>query len=237
VSMAMQLVQGFTHLQPLLYLKALALGSVFYVLMGGLALVLQVLTNSKFFGYALLIVVMIAQVALGLLDFTQNLYNFGNWPNAPYSDMNGYGHFLPGQLVFQAYWALLLIALLFLASAFWVRGVGTRLRERMRLAMHRLRGPTGAGFAVSLVAFVALGSWLYWSTNIRNEFVSPDQQRDLQVRYERELSKYRNLPQPRIIAIDNHVNLRPETMPTGPSAIRTRRRSTTSTSRWATTVS
>jgi len=211
VSMAMQLVQGFTHLQPLLYLKALALGSVFYVLMGGLALVLQVLTNSKFFGYALLIVVMIAQVALGLLDFTQNLYNFGNWPNAPYSDMNGYGHFLPGQLVFQAYWALLLIALLFLASAFWVRGVGTRLRERMKLAMHRLRGPTGAGFAVSLVAFVALGSWLYWSTNIRNEFVSPDQQRDLQVRYERELSKYRNLPQPRIIAIDNHVNLRPET--------------------------
>ncbi len=211
VSMAMQLVQGFTHLQPLLYLKALALGSVFYVLMGGLALVLQVLTNNKFFGYALLIVVMIAQVALGLLDFTQNLYNFGNWPNAPYSDMNGYGHFLPGQLVFQAYWALLLIALLFLASAFWVRGVGTRLRERMKLAMHRLRGPTGAGFAVSLVAFVALGSWLYWSTNIRNEFVSPDQQRDLQVRYERELSKYRNLPQPRIIAIDNHVNLRPET--------------------------
>ncbi|AWH48740.1 hypothetical protein C1925_06035 [Stenotrophomonas sp. SAU14A_NAIMI4_5] len=211
VSMALQLTQGYTHLEPLLYLKALALGSVFYVLMGGLALVLQVLTNNKFFGYALLIVVMIAQVALGLLDFTQNLYNFGNWPNAPYSDMNGYGHFLPGQLVFQAYWALLLIALLFLASAFWVRGVGTGLRERVKLAMHRLRGPTGAGFAVSLVAFVALGSWLYWSTNIRNEFVSPDQQRDLQVRYERELSKYRNLPQPRIIAIDNRVDLRPET--------------------------
>ncbi len=211
VSMALQLTQGYTHLEPLLYLKALALGSVFYVLMGGMALILQVLTNNKFFGYALLILVMIAQVALGLLDFTQNIYNFGNWPNAPYSDMNGYGHFLPGQLVFQAYWALLLIALLFLASAFWVRGVGTRLRERMKLAMHRLRGPTGAGLAVSLVAFIALGSWLYWSTNIRNEFVSPDQQRDLQVRYERELSKYRNLPQPRIIAIDNRVDLRPET--------------------------
>lgn len=211
VSMVLQLAQGYTHLQPLLYLQALALGSVFYILMGGLALVLQVLTNNKFFGYALLIVVMIAQVALGLLDYTQNLYNFGSWPNAPYSDMNGYGHFLPGQLVFQGYWALLLVALLFLASAFWVRGVGTGLRDRVKLARHRLRGPTGAGFAVSLLAFVALGGWLYWSTNIRNEFVSPDQQRDLQVRYERELSRYRNLPQPRIIAIDNRVDLRPET--------------------------
>ncbi|WGV56464.1 ABC transporter permease subunit [Stenotrophomonas indicatrix] len=211
VSMAMQLVQGYTHLEPLLYLKVLALGSVFYVLMGGMALVLQVLTNNKFFGYALLIVVMIAQVALGLLDYTQNLYNFGNWPNAPYSDMNGYGHFLPGQLVFQAYWGLLLAALLFLASAFWVRGVGASARDRLKLAARRLRGPTGAGFAVSLLGFVALGGWLYWSTNIRNEFLSPDQQRDLQVRYERELSKYRNLPQPRIIAVDNRVDLHPET--------------------------
>ena len=65
---------------------------------------LQVLTNNKFVGYALLIVVMIGQGVLGLLDYTQNLYNFGSWPNAPFSDMNGYGHFLTGQLAFQGYW-------------------------------------------------------------------------------------------------------------------------------------
>ena len=44
---------------------------------------LQVLTNNKFLGYALLIVVMIGQGVLGMLDYTQNLYNFGGWPNAP----------------------------------------------------------------------------------------------------------------------------------------------------------
>ncbi|MGM3151126.1 hypothetical protein, partial [Escherichia coli] len=59
-------------------------------------------------------------------------------------------------------------------------------------------------------AFVGVGGWLYWSTNIRNEFLSPDQQLDLQARYERELSKYRNLPQPRIVAVDNRVDLFPE---------------------------
>ena len=211
VSMGLQLVQGYTHLEPLLYLKALALGSVYFILVGGLAIVLQVLTNNKFLGYALVIVVMISRLALGLLDYTQNLYRFGGAPGAPYSDMNGYGHFLPAQLTFQGYWALLVVALLFLASAFWVRGVGASRRDRLKLAGQRLRGPTGAGFAVSLLAFIALGGWLYWSTNIRNEFQSPDQQRDLQARYERELSKYRDLPQPRIIAVDNRVDLRPET--------------------------
>lgn len=209
-SIAIQLGKGYTHIEPVLYLKALALGSVIYVLMGGLSLVLQVLTNNKFLGYALLIVVLIGQTALGLLDYTQNLYNFGGWANAPYSDMNGFGHFLPGQLAFQAYWSLLLVALLFVASAFWVRGVSTGLRQRLVLAGRRLRGPTGLGAGVALLAFVALGGWLYWSTNIRNEFRSPDQQNDLLARYERELSKYRTLPQPRIVAVDNRVDLRPE---------------------------
>lgn len=210
-SMALQLGQGYTQLEPLVYLETLALGSVFYVLMGGMALVLQVLTNNKFLGYALLIVVMIGQVALGMLDYTQNLYNFGNWPNAPYSDMNGFGHFLTGQLAFQGYWGLLLAALLCLASAFWVRGVGMGLRQRLALAGRRLRGPAGVGAVAALLAFVAVGGWLYWNTNIRNPFLSPDQQRDLQVRYERELSKYRHLPQPRITAVDNRVDLHPET--------------------------
>ncbi|MBS9727068.1 hypothetical protein, partial [Stutzerimonas stutzeri] len=81
---------------------------------------------------------------------------------------------------------------------------------RLALAGRRLRGPTGVLAAVAALAFVGVGGWLYWSTNIRNEFLSPDQQLDLQARYERELSKYRNLPQPRIVAVDNRVDLFPE---------------------------
>ncbi len=209
-AMGIQLAKGYTQLEPLVYLKILSADSVVYVLMGGLALVLQVLTNNKFLGYALLILVMIGQAVLGMLDYTQNLYNFGSWPIAPWSNMNGYGHFLGAQLAFQGYWALFLLALLFIASAFWVRGVGNGARQRFILAGRRLRGPAGVGAAVAIVAFVGLGGWLYWSTNIRNEFLSPDQQYDLQARYERELSRYRGLPQPRVVAVDNHVDLRPE---------------------------
>lgn len=210
-SIIIQLCKGYTQIEPLLYLKTLALGSVFYVLMGGMALALQVISNNKFLGYALLIALLIGQAVLGMLDYTQNLYNFGSWPNAPYSDMNGFGHFLPGQLWFQGYWGLFLLALLFLSSALWVRGVGNGLRVRLRSAGRRLRGPAGIGMAASLLAFAAVGCWLYWNTNVRNTFLSPDQQLDLQARYEREYAKYKDLPQPRIVAIDNQVDLHPET--------------------------
>ncbi len=210
-AVAIQLSKGYTQIEPLLYVKTLALDSVVYILMGGMALVLQVLSNNKFLGYALLILLLIGQSVLGMLDYTQNLYNFGSWPIAPYSDMNGYGHFLTGQLAFQGYWSLFLLVLLLVCAALWVRGVDSGLRQRLKLGRQRLRGTLGVALAAAAVAFVACGSWLYWSTNIRNEFVSPDQMLDRQARYEREYRKYKDLPQPRIIAIDNTVDLRPET--------------------------
>jgi ABC-type transport system involved in multi-copper enzyme maturation permease subunit len=206
-----QLCKGYTHIEPLLYLQTLALDSIVYLLMGGMALVLQVLSNNKFLGYALLILLMIGQAVLGMLDYTQNLYNFGSWPIAPYSDMNGYGHFLAGQFAFQGYWALCLLALLLLSAALWVRGSDGGWRVRWRLLHQRLKGSLGIALAGSVLAFAAVGGWLYWSSNIHNEFVSPDQQLDRQARYEREYRKYKDLPQPRVIAAHNDVDLRPET--------------------------
>ena len=210
-AMLIQLAKGYTQLEPLVYVKMLAVGSAAYVLMGGMALVLQVLSNNKFIGYALLVVVMILQGVMGLLDFTHNLYNFGSAPHAPYSDMNGYGHFLPGQLWFQGYWGVFLLALLLLAAAFWVRGVDGGRRERFALARRRLSGRLGGALATCVVAFTALGGFLYWNTNIRNDYVSPDRLLDLQARYEREYGKYKNLPQPKITAVQVDVDLRPET--------------------------
>ena len=210
-AMAIQLSKGYLQLEPLVYAKILAVDSIVYVLMGGLALVLQVFTNNKFAGYAMLVLVMIGQSVLGLMDYTHNLYNFGSWPIAPHSDMNGYGHFLPAQLWFQSYWSLFLIAMLLLASALWVRGVAMGRKQRFALAKQRLRGKLGAALAVSLAAFATVGGFLYWNTNIRNDFLSPDGLLDLQARYEREYGKYRDLPQPKILASSIDVDLFPET--------------------------
>jgi ABC-2 type transport system permease protein len=210
VAILIQLGKGHTQLELAVYAKTLGLNSLIFVLMGGLALCLQVFTNNKYAGYALLVVVLIGQIVLGTLDFTHNLYNYASAPNAPYSDMNGYGHFLKGQLWFQAYWGLFLVLLLLLSAAFWVRGVGGGMHERLRLARQRLRGPLGAAAALSALAFVAVGGYLFWNTNVRNEFLSPDETLDLQAKYEREYKKYKDLQQPKILAIAIDVDLRPE---------------------------
>ena len=210
-SVLIQLGKGYAQLEPLLYLKSLVLYSLGFILMGGLALVLQVFTNNKFAGYALVLVVLVAQGVLGMLDFTHNLYSYAGSPNAPYSDMNGFGHFLLPQLWFQAYWGLCLLCLLLLAAAWWVRGVDTGRRQRWALARARLQRGLATPLALGLLAFASVGGFLFWNTNVRNAFRSPDDLLDLQARYEREYGQYRELPQPKILAATIEVDLHPET--------------------------
>lgn len=210
-SILIQLGKGYAQIEPTVYVKILLINALAYILMGGLALVLQVFTNNKFIGYGLLILVLVAQGALGLMDFSHNLYTFGSSPNAPYSDMNGYGHFLGAQLWFLLYWALFLAALMILASVFWVRGVAPSRRERFALARQKLRGRAGAALALSAAGFIAAGGFIFYNTNVLNTYITPDEQLDLQARYETELSRYKDAPQPRIMAVDVHVDLHPET--------------------------
>jgi ABC-2 type transport system permease protein len=210
VAIGWQLVRGYTTLEPTLYIKTLLLDAIPFVLMGGLALVLQVLCNHKFIGFGALIAMLVLRSVLGLLAFEHNLYNYASAPAAPYSDMNGYGHFLRAHLWFQGYWALALLVLLLLSSAFWVRGVTPTHRDRRTLAWQRLRGRGAIALASASMAFAAVGSFIFWNTNIRNDYIPSDRARDEQQRYEFEYRQYKDLPQPRIIAVATDVDLWPE---------------------------
>src|SRR6185437_10215635 len=95
---------GYHHLQPLLYLQYIGLDLLGFLLFGILAVVLQVLANNKFVGYALLLAFMVSTIVLKQFHLSDHLYNYGSAPATPYSDMNGFGSFWIGALWFRAYW-------------------------------------------------------------------------------------------------------------------------------------
>ena len=101
------------------------------------------------------------------MHFEHNLYIYAGSPTLTYSDMNGFGHLLravgagstPTGRVFAA-------MLLVIAAAFWVRGAAPSWRGRWRQAMRALRGPQGALLGALAVAFVAIGGWIFYNTNV-----------------------------------------------------------------------
>ena len=209
VCAAYQLIRGYTHIEPGLYLSYIALNTLRFVLVGALALFLQVIANNKFLGYLLIVIYFISRIALTQLHFDHHLYNFGSAPDAPYSDMNGYGHYLAGDLWFRAYWGCLAVALLVVAALFWARGVAQGWKERSRIALARFRAPSRALFAASLAGFVAIGAWIYYNTNVINKYIPGDVAKRQQAEYETLYRKYLDLPQPKITDVRADVDIFP----------------------------
>lgn len=207
---AWQLGHGYFHLEPWLYVRMLALNAIPFVLMAVLALFLQVLANNKFLGY-LLCIVWFAASSLGfhLLHWDHNLYNYGSAPDVPYSDMNGFGHFIVGALWFYAYWGCLAVALVVGAALLWVRGTGTAWRARWREAWRRLNAPLAAALAIALAGFIGLGGWIYYNTNVLNRYQNSTAQQREQADYEKTYAGYAAVPQPRITAVKADVAIHP----------------------------
>jgi ABC-2 type transport system permease protein len=205
-----QIASGYTTIEPMLYVKGIALEIVPFVLMAVLAVFLQVVSGNKFVGYLLMIVYLVSRFAMTMYDFDHLLYRYGGASRTPYSDMNGYGHFIGPHLWFRAYWAAFAVALLALAAAFWPRGTSLAFRDRVREARARLRrGPGRFVLAGSLVAFVALGGWIFYNTNVLNRYVPGDLAKERSAEYEKTYRPFKDLPKPRITAIRADVDIDP----------------------------
>lgn len=209
-AMGFQLWHGYTNLEPLLYLKAAFIDAWPFVLMSALALFLQVISNQKFIGYLLLILVLLSQIVLSQVGYEHNLYLYAGGPQMTYSDMNGYGHLLQPWAWFQTYWTLFAAMLIVLANAFWVRGTASRWGKRWRQAFSSMRGPQGAVFATLTIAAIATAGWIFYNTNILNEYLPKDAALDRQAHLEKEYRKFKNLPQPRIVDVRADVDIFPE---------------------------
>ena len=208
-AMAFQLLRGGVAIEPLLYLKGTLLEAHSFILMGCVALAFQVFTNNKFVGYFAIIALLVAQGVLGMLHFDHNLYKLAGTPAAPYSDMNGYGHFLTGWFWFSLYWSWFVLALLILAQAFSVRGLAPLWRTRVALAAQRLHGAAGLALAALVLAFIGTGSWIFYNTNILNDYVAGDTAMDRQADYEKRYQLFQNLPHPKLTDVRADVAIYP----------------------------
>jgi hypothetical protein len=206
-----QLLHGYTAIQPALYAKIALLAAVPFVLLAALFVFLQTISENKFLGYLLVVIIIVARIGLPIAGYNHPLYNYGSSIPVPLSDMNGFGHFLWPSMTFRAYWGALALALLVLAAAFWPRGTALSFGERRQRARARLaRGSARFALAGSLVAFVALGGWIFYNTNIRHEYLSEDASKERRADYEKTYRALKEEPQPRITAVKADVDIFPD---------------------------
>ncbi|MDD7914030.1 ABC transporter permease/M1 family aminopeptidase [Polaribacter ponticola] len=176
-----------------------------------IAFFIQSVVNNKFLGIMLVIIYFIVNVAMGLLGYNHDLYLFGGSALGTYSDMNGYGHLLTPYLIVKSYWFLFAILLLIIGSLVIVRGTETNLLKRIKASRFRLSKPLFKLASIVLIAFLTLGSFIFYNTNILNKYWTNTEKTAFKVNYEKTLKKFEYLPQPKITAVNLKVELYPST--------------------------
>jgi ABC-type transport system involved in multi-copper enzyme maturation permease subunit len=205
-----QLYSGYTRLELGLYAGGVLLAVIPFVFCAVLAVFIQVLVSNKFLGYLVILLYLILDDIYSALDLDHNLYRFPFLPDLEYSDMNGWGHYLEPYLWYALYWAFLCVVLLAISALLWVRGSETTWRFRWQLARRRFGTPARITMAAGLIGFVATGVFIFYNTNIINEYLPGDERDRLRADYEREYRRYKDLPLPRITDVAAEVGIFPE---------------------------
>jgi len=100
------------------------------------------------------------------------------------------------------------LLLLCIAALFWVRGVDTQPKQRWRIARQRFTRPMQTVMALSAVAALLLGGWIYYNTQVVNGGTSIAEAIPQLVAYEKAYGHLRDA-QPKITAINLQGDLYP----------------------------
>ncbi len=209
-AMLVQVFNDYYRFEIPLYLKGLfgVLGS-WYFLLCVPAVLVQVLSPNKFLGMVIFLALFLGLQTLPSLDFEHYLYQYAI-PPAPYSGMNGYGHFVTRLVSFVVYWGAFAGLMVVVAHLFFRRGYPDGVRAQLSVAGQRWNGPVAAWTGLLAAVFIGTGTWIFYNTNILNEYVTQDDRELRQAEYEKAYKQFQDLPNLEVVDLDMAVDVYPE---------------------------
>jgi len=207
-----QIYKGFYEFNIGLYLfDLLAIRLWFFIPWAALAFLIHHFVPNKYVGFIILLGLFFAIPFLGKIGIEQSMFKFNQGSALiSYSALDGYGTRFKRFLVYRSYWFFLGLVLLFISTLLWRRGYTFTFRERLAKAKKRMNLKLGSGLALSLIAFLSMGFFIYNENNVKNKFTSSKEREQELVNWEKQYKKYERTPNPRITAINVNLNLVPE---------------------------
>ena len=206
-----QTAKGYFNYEIGLYFKTLfsSLFS-FLVLFTMLSFFIHVMVNNKFLGHAVIILFFITTGILSSIGLEHSLFQFASAELGTYSDMNGYGHFVAAFSWLDLYWFGFACLLMAMAIFFAVRGTESLLSTRFKIGKLRLTKPVVTFVLVSVMIFGLSGCYIFYNTNVLNDYSNSDEQEEFYARYEKTLKQYVTLTQPKVVDVKLTVDIFPE---------------------------
>ncbi|MEL6562187.1 MAG: ABC transporter permease, partial [Bacteroidota bacterium] len=201
-----QLLKGGTEIELGVYF-AYMFGNVYtnMAMFSLMAFFLQIMVNQKFLGFAAMVIFFVSLQVIGNLGIEHNLLIFGSGGLGRFSEMNEFGHYFAPFSWFNIYWFAFIMMLFVVAVVFSVRGSEAIMKTRLKVGLLRLTRPLLTFGIFAMILFTSSGFYIYYNTNVVNEYTNSDDEKKLSAEYEEKLKRYESMVQPKIV--DTKVNV------------------------------
>jgi hypothetical protein len=202
---------GYHRYELNVYFKSLLLiDLISFSFLVVITLLFHYLINNRYIAYfAFVAFIILNQFIWQLFQINTNMLKFGSTPSITYSDMNGFGPFVPSTLWFTLYWIIFSILLCICIYAFFVRGKETDFLHRWNVAKS-IFSKQKLAVLFSIIGFISCAGFVYYNTKVLNTYDSEKVLEQKQVSYEKKYKQYQNLIQPRFYKFDYNINIFPK---------------------------
>jgi len=207
--MLLQALHGHTDFAPAVYAAEVfgVIGGPFY-LWAVIAVFVQAISPGKFVGMLVLMLAFIGVDVIASFGFEHVLYSF-SLPDAPFSAMNGYGHFVEPLVTVGLYLAVLGVLFFIGTHLLYPRG-SQSASERRVSAMHRFTPAIRQASVLALVSVCGLGGWIFHNTVVMNIYQTQEGRESQAASYEQQYRQYLEVPLPSVTQLSVEVDLTPE---------------------------
>jgi len=210
VGMFTQMLEGYYNFELGQYARILfGLQLPEYLLFAMLAFLVHAVVNQKYLGLLASLVAYFLIVFSSFLGLEHKLLVYGASPEWSYTDMRGFGGSVGPWAWFKLYWAAWALLLAVATRLLWVRGSESRFGPRLRNARLRFtRAPLGVA-AIAAGLILTLGGFIFYNTNVLNEYITDDELVQRRADYERLYGKYEGIPQPVRVGTSLRIDIHP----------------------------
>lgn len=212
--MAIQLSYGYTKFEISQYLIRLYLLELpSYINLIALTFFFQIVLRNKYLAHGLIVIYYMTDLFAEALGFEHFLYLFNKKPFPMYSDMNGFGHLFNIFHLYNFYWMFLSAILVIISAVFWNRGTEAKSWKNILSSLgSTLSGSLKTALAFSIFGFVGLGSYLFYQSNVINEYTSRKEVENRSYDYEIKYKAFEKKAIPDITSVFANVDIFPEQM-------------------------
>ena len=212
VGVVAQMASGYSRLQLDVYVKELlVLDLARMTFLSILALLMHSIAPNKYLGYFYFILAVIANAFIwDIFRIDSLMVRYGRLPSYIYSDMYGFAPYAKGLMTFATYWILFSAMVAWFTIRIMHRGVQQPIKDRFRKILKDVNGLSMAFLGTAVVAWLGVGGWLFYNTQVLNQPISSREQEARQVRYEQEYKPLQKTAEPAIADIHYNIEIFPE---------------------------